>query len=148
MQARLFPPRAVELGGGLEHLPWTDSLHRQRQLRWPTTTAEDADVRRTARWWAAALVTIVVFLATTWVAGVFLLPLVMKSDADRWVVAAGLGVAVAAFAALWGHSWAGGESQSQAEPGTATAGMRSITSAGDISGIASSGDNTTNTQQK
>jgi hypothetical protein len=103
-------------------------------------------VRRTVRWWVAGLVTIVVFLTATWVSGVFLLPLVMKSAADRWVVAAGLGVAVAALAALWGHSWAGAESP--AEPSTVTAGRRSITSAGDISGIASTGDNTTNTQQK
>jgi hypothetical protein len=105
-------------------------------------------VRRTVGWWVAGLVTVAAFGAATWVSGVFLLPLVMKSDADRWVVAAGLGVAVAALAALWGHSWATGEPESLAERSTATVGKRSITSARDISGIASTGDDATNTQQK
>jgi hypothetical protein len=34
------------------------------------------------------------------------LPLWVKSDADRWVIAAGLGVALAALAALWGIDFA------------------------------------------
>ena len=60
---------------------------------------------RTLRWGAAGLVRAVVFGVVTWVTGAFLLPLVMKSAGDRWAVASGLGVAVAALAALWGHSW-------------------------------------------
>jgi len=45
-----------------------------------------------------------------------------------------------------GQSWATRESV--AEPGTTAAGKRSITAAGDISGIASTGDDATNTQLK
>lgn len=101
------------------------------------------DMRRTVRWWVAGLVVVAAFGAATWVSGVFVLPLVMKSEADRWVVAAGLGVAVAALVALWGQSWATRESAG--ELGT-EAGKRSIAAARDISGIASTGDDATNTQ--
>jgi hypothetical protein len=111
----------------------------ERRLR------EVAGLRLTVRWWVAGLVTVVAFSMSTWASGVLLLPLVLKSDADRWVVAAALGVAVAALAGLWGQSWATNEAKGG--PGTTAAGERSITVAGDISGIASTGDNATNTQQ-
>lgn len=84
------------------------------------------------------------FGMSLWVCGALLLPLWLKSGADRWVVAAGLGVAVAALAALWGASWAGGQS----EDSSSSPGERSISAGGDISGIASTGDGTTNIQQK
>jgi hypothetical protein len=35
----------------------------------------------------------------------------MKSGSDRWVIASGIGVALAAFAALWGASFAERESK-------------------------------------
>lgn len=98
------------------------------------------------KWWVAGLAVTGAFGLATWVSGAFLLPLWMKSGADRWVVAAGLGVAVSALAALWGHSWA--KRESAAEQGTASHGDRSITAASDISGIASSGDDATNIQLK
>jgi len=103
-------------------------------------------MRRMARWWVVGLVAVTAFGMATWVSGEFLLTLVMKSDADRWVVAAGLGVATAALVGLWGQSWATREPP--AEPGTAAAGNRSITAGRDISGIASTGDDATNTQQR
>ena len=99
---------------------------------------------RAARWLVAVVVTVAAFGVSLWVCGVFLLPLWLKSGADRWVVAAGLGVAVAAQAALWGASWAGRHSE-DSSPGH---GGRSISAGGDISGIASTGDGTTNIQQK
>lgn len=107
----------------------------------------------------AGLVTAAAFGLAAWISGAFLLPMVMKSAADRWVVAAGLGVAVAAVAALWGKSWAtregggavSGEGQDArgipAGPG-ATAGDRSIAAGGDISGIVSTGDDATNIQRQ
>jgi hypothetical protein len=98
---------------------------------------------RAARWLAAVVVTVAAFGVSLWVCGALLLPLVLKSGADRWVVAAGLGVAVAALAALWGASWAGHSEESSSGPGG-----RSISAGGDISGIASTGDGTTNIQQK
>ena len=108
---------------------------------------------RTLRWGAAGLVRAVVFGVVTWVTGAFLLPLVMKSAGDRWAVASGLGVAVAALAALWGHSWAGprrvfagGHRGPGAGSGAAGPADRSVTAGGDVSGIASTGDGTTNTQ--
>ena len=104
-------------------------------------------MRRTIRWWVAGLMTVAAFGAATWVSGAFILPLVMKSNSDRWVVAAGLGVAVAALVALWGKSWATHEPAPE-PTATMAAGKRSITADGDISGIASTGDDATNIQLK
>jgi hypothetical protein len=112
-----------------------------------------------ARWCAAVLVTVAAFGCAVWVSGAVLLPAVMTSGADRWVVAAGLGVAVAALAALGVHSWAtregetwpggGGQaSGSAAGAGRGGPGERSITAGGDITGIANSGDDAANTQQR
>ena len=98
---------------------------------------------RAGRWLVAVVVTVAAFGVSLWVCGALLLPLLLKSGADRWVVAAGLGVAVAALAALWGTSWAGQSEDSSSGPGE-----RSISVGGDISGIASTGDGTTNIQQK
>ena len=103
-------------------------------------------MQRTVRWWVAGLGVAAAFGVATWVSGEFFLPLVIKSASDRWVVAAGLGVAVAALVALWGQSWATREST--VERGAAVAGNRSITAARDIRGIASTGDDATNTQLK
>jgi hypothetical protein len=58
------------------------------------------------RWWVASLVTIATFATGTWVSGALILPTFMKDSAIRWGVAGGFGVAVAALAALWGHSFA------------------------------------------
>ena len=99
---------------------------------------------RAARWPAAVVMTVAAFGVSLWVCEGLLLPLVLKSEGDRWVEAAGLGVAVAALAALWGASWAGGQSEgSSSDPAE-----RSISAGGDISGIASTGNGTTNIQQK
>jgi hypothetical protein len=99
---------------------------------------------RAARWLVAVVVIVAAFGMSLWVCGALLLPLWLKSGADRWVVAAGLGVAVAALAAVGCASWAGGES----EDSSSGPGERSISAGGDISGIASTGDGTTNIQQK
>jgi hypothetical protein len=99
---------------------------------------------RAGRWLVAVVVTVAAFGVSLWACGALLLPLWLKSGADRWVVAAGLGVAVAALAALGCASWAGGHS----EHSSSGPGERSISAGGDISGIASTGDGTTNIQQK
>jgi hypothetical protein len=98
---------------------------------------------RAGRWLVAVVVTVAAFGVSLWVCGTLLLPLWLKSGADRWAVAAGLGVAVAALAALGCAAWAGQDEDSSAGPGE-----RSISAGGDISGIASTGDGTTNVQQK
>jgi hypothetical protein len=100
-------------------------------------------MNRVGRWLVAAAGTVAAFGVGLWVCGALLLPSVLKSEADRWVVAAGLGVAVAALAALGGASWAGRSEESS--PGL---GGRSVSASGDISGIASTGDGTTNIQNK
>jgi hypothetical protein len=82
-------------------------------------------VSRAVKWWVAGLVTAVSFSVAAWVAGVFVLPPLMKSAADRWAVAAGLGAAVAAFAALWGQWWATRDVEQQQAP-RQQAGDRSI----------------------
>ena len=114
-------------------------------------------VSRAVRWWVAVLVTAVSFSVVAWVSGVFVLPPLMRSAADRWAVAAGLGTAVAAAAALWGQWWATREGAAAgtgeagdvpAGPGVSAAGERSIAAGGDISGIASTGDGTANIQRR
>ena len=86
--------------------------------------------------------TIVVFGVSTWVCGALLLPHVVSSPGIRWAVAPGCGVAIAALAALWGHSFATRQgSAASAAGGTVIAsGDRSIAVGGDVSGIASTGD--------
>ena len=99
------------------------------------------------KWFAAMVVTVAAFGVSLWVSGALLLPLWLKSGADRWVVAAGLGVAVAALAAVGCASWAG-RSDDESSGSSSGPGKRSISAGGDISGIASTGDGTTNVQQK
>lgn len=60
--------------------------------------------RSALRWAVAALVTIAAFAGVTWICGAFVLP--MHDGGVRWGIAGGLGVAVAALAALWGHTYA------------------------------------------
>ncbi len=98
---------------------------------------------RAGRWLVAVVATVAAFGVSLWVCGAFVLPLWLKSGADRWAVAAALGTAAAGLAALWGSSWAGQSEDSSSRPGE-----RSISAGGDFSGIASTGDGTTNIQQK
>jgi hypothetical protein len=65
-------------------------------------------MRPVLRWSVAVLVTIAAFAAATWTCGAFVLT--MRDSAVRWGIAGGAGVAVAALAALWGHSYASAES--------------------------------------
>jgi Zn-dependent protease with chaperone function len=63
-------------------------------------------VGRSGRWWVAGLVTLAAVAVFTWVSGAFVLPALLASSGERWAVASGIGVAVAAFVALWGQWWA------------------------------------------
>jgi hypothetical protein len=87
------------------------------------------------------------FSVPAWVSGTFVLPLLVYSDADRWVLAAG-----AAFAGLgkWWATWeeqaAGGEVP--AHSAVPAAGGRGTRAGGDISGIASTGDDTISIQRR
>jgi hypothetical protein len=58
--------------------------------------------------------TVAAFGLCAWVCGALLFPLLVRSPADRWVLAAGAGTAAAAVAALWGNSWAGTEKPREA----------------------------------
>ena len=85
------------------------------------------------RWLVAGLVTVVAFAVATWICGTLIMPLIMKNDGIRWGVATALGVAVAALAALWGHSFAA--LKQPPEPGAsqdkpATAPKRRLTGSG------------------
>jgi hypothetical protein len=68
----------------------------------------------------AVVVTVAGFALATGVCGALVLPPVMKDPAIRWGMAGGLGVAVAALAALWGHSFATGEHSAPAGSGNGT----------------------------
>lgn len=113
---------------------------------------------RAIRWCVAGLITVASSAVVIWVAGAFVLPAMLKSDADRWVVAAALGGAVAAIVALCGRSWATRKDESAPDDKESTDsvdghqiitdGKRSIVAGGDISGIASTGDDATNVQQQ
>lgn len=97
---------------------------------------------RTRRWLAAGVIVALAFGVATWVSGAFLLPAVLKSGADRWVVASALGVAMAALVQQWATR------NLPTESATSAAERRSITVGQDVSGIASTGDDATNTQYK
>jgi hypothetical protein len=80
------------------------------------------------RWLVASLVTVAAFAVTTLICGALVLPTVMKDGGARWGVASGLGVAVAALAALWGHSFATAEASKN--PVHAASGAVPTTTAG------------------
>lgn len=109
-------------------------------------------MNQTVRWWVAGLTTAVAFSLPAWISGAFVLPHLMESSAERWVVATALGVAVAAFVALWGKSWATRDSSRQetnsprAEAPRGSLGPRAISVGGELHGIASTGDHTRNIQ--
>jgi hypothetical protein len=63
-------------------------------------------VGRPGRWMVAALVTMAAFAVITWVSGVLLFMRLLPSPDARWPVAVTIGAAAAAFAGLWGQSWA------------------------------------------
>src|SRR5260221_5827593 len=63
-------------------------------------------MKQIAKWLVAMAATIAAFGAASWVCGELILPAVMKNSGIRWGLAGALGVAVAALAAMWGHSFA------------------------------------------
>jgi hypothetical protein len=109
-------------------------------------------VSKVFRWFAAIVVTLAAFAVGTWVAGAIVLPHVISDHGDRWVIAAGCGVAVAALAAMWGYRYATAEptdapkAAGSAEPVVPAVGERSINVNGNLDGIASTGDNAWNVQ--
>ena len=111
-------------------------------------------VSRVLRWFVAILVTLAAFAVGTWAAGAIVLPHLVTDHGDRWVIAAGFGVAVAALAAMWGYRYATAEAADApkadrpAEPVVPTAGERSISVNGNLDGIASTGDNAVNVQRQ
>jgi len=71
------------------------------------------------RWLVAAAVTVAVLGISIWLAGAYVVPLWVKSDADRWAIASSAGVALAAVAALWGAAFA--QRENNASESTAAA---------------------------
>lgn len=76
-------------------------------------------MRSASRWLVAILVTGAAFVVTTWICGALLLPVILKDPTIRWSLAVGLGLALAALAALWGNSFATGERPAESLPGVA-----------------------------
>lgn len=77
-------------------------------------------MRKVARWSAATLVTMAAFAVGTWLCGAVILDHLLKDPAVRWGIASGLGVAVAALAALWGHSFAEGREAEETVSGSSS----------------------------
>ena len=100
-----------------------------------------AAMDRGTRWLLAVVVTVVAFMVPTVVCGVWLLPTWLKDAPTCWAVASGLGVAVAALAALWGHGFATGDETKQTAADRATAsGRQAIAFNGSVTGNVSTGD--------
>lgn len=100
---------------------------------------------RSTRWAVAVLVTGGVFVAVTWVSGAALLPLWIKDDGIRWLIATAAGLALSGSAALWGKSYATARQEPPAAPapaGVTASGARSIAVGGELTGIAFTGDGT------
>jgi hypothetical protein len=76
------------------------------------------------RWSVVWLLTALSFSLAAWISGVYVLPSLTRSAADKWAMAAVLWAAVAALAA-----------------------ERTIAAGRDIAGIASTGDGTTSVQR-
>ena len=108
------------------------------------------------RWLVAGVVTLMVFAVCTWLAGAVVLPHLLRDHGDRWVIAAGCGVALAALAGLGAYRYAtaraagtsGERGTAEPEPVVSGAGERSISVGGDLDGIASTGDNSVNVQRQ
>lgn len=65
-----------------------------------------ASVKQLSRWFVAALVTVAAFSVATWACGVLILLTLTRDPGVRWSISGGVGVAVSALAALWGHGFA------------------------------------------
>jgi hypothetical protein len=105
------------------------------------------------RWCVAVVVTVGAFGLCSWVSGAVALPYLVADHADRWVIAAGCGVAVAALAAAWGYGYATApldlvRDGLPGQPSALAGGERSISVGGNLNGIASTGDNAVNSQAR
>jgi hypothetical protein len=109
-------------------------------------------VGRTGRWLLAGLISMAAFAGAAWISGAVLLVPLLASSTDRWAVASGIGVSVAAFAAMWGQWWAGQVSPTAEEHVKTASGVTvvpngTINIGRDNTGIASTGNEATNIQQ-
>lgn len=98
-----------------------------------------------SRWAVAVAATAMAFALATWVSGAFVLPLWVRDDADRWVIATAAGVVLGGLAGLWGKVYATARDaeQTPAASSEVTAnGKRSIAVGGNLTGVASAGDGT------
>ncbi len=101
--------------------------------------------RNQSRWWVSGVVSLAAFVAASWVSGAVILTRLLPSGDARWPAALGVGAAAAAFAGLWGQSWATAGDQAGGGGG---AGNRSVAVAGDNPGIISAGDGAVIVQQQ
>jgi hypothetical protein len=110
-------------------------------------------MRQFLRWCAAIVVTAMTFSSTACLAGVIVLPHLVKDHADRWVIATAFGLAIAALAGAWGYGYVS-PAGNQADPARehsspdlpARGGSRSVNVTGNMTGIVSTGDNLVNIQ--
>ncbi|MFD8308904.1 hypothetical protein ACFV29_42310 [Streptomyces sp. NPDC059690] len=101
-----------------------------------------------SRWITAVLAALATFVCVTGVLGAWVLPLLLASEADRWVVAAGAGTAVSAVAVVWGERRiAGRAAEHGPEPATPTPAPpvrasrnRSVDVKGNVPGVIITGD--------
>lgn len=68
-------------------------------------------MNRKTRWLVAFGATVACFAVSLWVSETLILPLWVKNESDRWVIASSIGVALAALAGLWGADFAQAENE-------------------------------------
>ena len=98
-----------------------------------------------SRWAVAMAATTMAFVLATWVSGAFVLPLWVKDDGDRWMIATAAGVVLGGVVGLWGKVYATTRDNEQvpaASSDVTANGKRSIAVGGNLTGIASTGDGT------
>jgi hypothetical protein len=103
--------------------------------------AAGVDMKPIVRWLMAALVAVAAFAVAAWVCGAQTLSALMKDAGIRWDAAGSLGGAVAALAALCGHSFPTGGQPAETVPARAPASapMTTTTGSGDTRNEISNG---------
>jgi hypothetical protein len=105
------------------------------------------------RWFLVSLVSVAAFAAGVWLGGAVVLTPLLASATDRWTVASGIGAVLAASVAAGGQWWVSRNNETVSSDPNAVQtagglGQRSISVGRDNTGIASTGDGASNTQQQ
>src|SRR5215469_5221183 len=92
---------------GCQHAERKPASTPSGRVRMPSGTGSmGTGVKQLSRWFVATLVTVAAFSMATWACGILILLTLTRDPGVRWSISGGVGVAVSALAALWGHGFA------------------------------------------